>query len=86
MKYQVICQGRLLSGAKEKECIGRIKKITKLSEDAVRNTLLNGRMRKVFASDDKKRAKKYGQAFRNAGLDILIQDDAGRMLMRGSYF
>lgn len=74
MKYQIMCQGRLMAGVKEKECVERIQQITKLSEEKVRTTLLNGRLKKMFASDDKMRVKKYGLAFRNAGLDIFIQN------------
>ncbi|MGB5686031.1 MAG: hypothetical protein WBM35_09475 [Candidatus Electrothrix sp.] len=74
MKYQVVCQGRLLIGAKEKVCLERIQRITKLSEEKIRATLLNGHPKKVFASDDKIRAEKYGLAFRNAGLDVLIRN------------
>lgn len=73
MKYQIMCQGRLMAGAKEKECVERIQQITKLSEEKVRTTILNGRPKKMFASDDKMRIKRYSLAFRNAGLDIFIQ-------------
>lgn len=72
MQYQVISHGRLLTGAKEKECIERIQKITKLSEEKVRHFLLNGRQRMMFTSDDEARVKKFGRAYRNAGLDIRI--------------
>ncbi|CAK8725115.1 Ribosomal protein L7/L12 C-terminal domain-containing protein [Candidatus Electrothrix laxa] len=76
MEYQLICQGRLLAGAKKKECVGRIQRITKLSEEKVLTTLLNGRPRKMFSSRDKNRVEKFGHAFRNAGLDIIIQNQA----------
>ena len=74
MRYQVVCQGRLLVGARDKVCLERIQRITKLSEEKVRTTLLNGHPKQVFASDDKSRAEKYGLAFRNAGLDVLIRN------------
>ncbi len=78
MKYWIVCQGRLLAGAKEKECMERIQQITKLSEEMVRVTLLNGRTKKIFASDDKVRVAKYSLELRNAGLDIFIQNQETR--------
>ena len=75
MQYQVISYGRLLIGAKEKECIERIQRITKLSEEKVRNFILNGRQRMMFTSSDESRVKKIGQAYRNAGLDIRIHQE-----------
>jgi hypothetical protein len=77
MKYQLICQGRLVAGVNKKKCIDRIQRITKLSEEKVLTTLLNGRPRKIFTSNDKYRVKKFGHAFHNAGLDIVIQNQAG---------
>ncbi|MCI5167588.1 MAG: hypothetical protein D3903_16225 [Candidatus Electrothrix sp. GM3_4] len=74
MEYQLICQGRLLVGVNKKKCIDRIQRITKLSEEKVLTTLLNGRPRKIFASRDRYRVEKFGHAFRNAGLDIIIQN------------
>ncbi|MCI5149252.1 MAG: hypothetical protein D3916_07685 [Candidatus Electrothrix sp. MAN1_4] len=87
MKYRIVCQGRLLAGAKEKECVQRIQRITKLSEENIRTTLLNGKPRKIFASDDKSRTEKYGLAFRNAGLDILIQHEEAMFssMMQAAY-
>lgn len=73
MEYHLISQGRLFTGAKEKECIVMIQRITKLSEEQVRKTLLNGRPRKLFSSDDKEKVKKFSQAYRKAGLDVLIK-------------
>ncbi|CAK8711286.1 hypothetical protein GMJAKD_00470 [Candidatus Electrothrix aarhusensis] len=80
MKYQVICQGRLLAGAKEKECINRIQEIMKLSEDEVRDALLSGQPRKMYASNNKRRIREYSQALHDAGLDVLIQDVAEKRL------
>jgi hypothetical protein len=73
MEYHLISQGRLFSGAKEKECIVMIQRITKLSEEQVRKTLLNGRPRKLFSSDDKAKVEKFSQAYRKAGLDVRIE-------------
>lgn len=73
MEYHLISQGRLFTGAKEKECIVMIQRITKLSEEQVRKTLLNGRPRKLFSSDDKEKVKKFSQAYRKAGLDVQIK-------------
>ncbi|MCW5212742.1 hypothetical protein VU04_07505 [Desulfobulbus sp. TB] len=69
----MISQGRLFTGAKEKDCIVMIQRITKLSEEQVRKTLLNGRPRKLFSSDDKEKVKKFSQAYRKAGLDVEIK-------------
>jgi hypothetical protein len=76
MEYQLICQGRLLTGVNKKKCIDRIQRITKLSEEKVFTTLLNGRPRKIFSSRDRYRVAKFRHAFRNAGLDIIIQNQA----------
>lgn len=73
MEYHLISQGRLFTGAKEKDCIVMIQRITKLSEEQVRKTLLNGRPRKLFSSDDKEKVKKFSQAYRKAGLDVEIK-------------
>ena len=75
MRYWIVCQGRLLAGAKEKECMARIQRITKLSEENIKKNLLNGRPMKMFSSDYKIRVRKYSLAFRNAGLDISIQSE-----------
>ncbi|MCI5188389.1 MAG: hypothetical protein D3905_01075 [Candidatus Electrothrix sp. AS4_5] len=69
----MISQGRLFTGAKEKECIVMLQRITKLSEEQVRKTLLNGRPRKLFSSDDKEKVKKFSQAYRKAGLVVEIK-------------
>ncbi|MCI5115129.1 MAG: hypothetical protein D3920_05235 [Candidatus Electrothrix sp. AW2] len=73
MEYHLISQGRLFTGAKEKECIVMLQRITKLSEEQVRKTLLNGRPRKLFSSDDKEKVKKFSQAYRKAGLVVEIK-------------
>ncbi|MCI5131788.1 MAG: hypothetical protein D3904_09735 [Candidatus Electrothrix sp. EH2] len=73
MEYHLISQGRLFVGAKEKDCIAMIQRITKLSEDQVRKTLLNGRTRKLFSSEDKAKVEKFSQAYRKAGLDVRIE-------------
>ncbi|CAK8717468.1 hypothetical protein H206_02884 [Candidatus Electrothrix aarhusensis] len=39
MKYQLICQGRLLAGVNKKKSIDRLQRITKLSEEQVLTTL-----------------------------------------------
>ncbi len=80
MKYWIVSQGRLLPGAKEKECMAQIQQITKLSEEMVRATLLDGCPKKIFASDDKISVAKYSLAFRNAGLDIFIQNQETRVI------
>lgn len=73
MEYHLISQGRLFTGAEEKECIVMLQRITKLSEEQVRKTLLNGRPRKLFSSDDKEKVKKFSQAYRKAGLVVEIK-------------
>ncbi len=73
MEYHLISQGHLFTGAKEKECIVMIQRITKLSEEQVRKTLLNGRHRKLFSSDDKAKVERFSQAYRKAGLDVRIK-------------
>jgi hypothetical protein len=73
MEYQLISQGRLFVGAKEKECIVMLQRITKLSEEQIRKTLLNGRPRKLFSSEDKAKVEKFSQAYRKAGLDVQIK-------------
>lgn len=76
MKYHLICQGHLLVGAKKKESIAHIQRITKLSEEKVRHSLLNGKPRTLFSSSDQDKVKKFGQALRTAGLDVQIQSDS----------
>ena len=73
MEYQLISQGRLFVGAKEKECIVMIQRITKLSEAQVRKMILNGKPRKLFSSEDKAKVEKFSQAYRKAGLDVRIE-------------
>ncbi|MCI5221425.1 MAG: hypothetical protein D3924_01760 [Candidatus Electrothrix sp. AR4] len=49
-----------------------------MSEAQIRNSLLNGRPRTMFTSSDKAKVKKFGQAYRNAGLDIQIQKEGSK--------
>ncbi|MGB5687024.1 MAG: hypothetical protein WBM35_14540 [Candidatus Electrothrix sp.] len=73
MKYQLISSGRLLIGPKEKESIARIQRITQLSEEHVRKSLLNGTPKKLLSSDDKEKIKKAALALRQAGLEVTIK-------------
>ncbi|MCI5124447.1 MAG: hypothetical protein D3925_08230, partial [Candidatus Electrothrix sp. AR5] len=73
MKYQLISSGHLLVGSKEQESIARIQRITKLSEDQVRKSLLHGKPRKLLSSDDKEKVKKAALALRQAGLEVKIK-------------
>ncbi|RWX48397.1 hypothetical protein VU01_10378 [Candidatus Electrothrix marina] len=73
MKYQLISSGRLLVGSEEKESIARIQRITKLPEEQVRKSLLNGKPKKLLSSDDKEKVKKAALALRRAGLEVKVQ-------------
>ncbi|MCI5162074.1 MAG: hypothetical protein D3917_08635 [Candidatus Electrothrix sp. AX5] len=73
MKYQLISSGHLLVGSEEKESIARIQRITKLSEEQVWKSLLNGKPRKLLSSDDKEKIKKAALALRRAGLEVKVQ-------------
>jgi hypothetical protein len=72
MKYQLISSGHLLIEAEETESIARIQQITKLSEEQIRKSLLNGRPRKLLSSDDQAKIKKAALALRRAGLDVEV--------------
>ncbi|MDU9047499.1 MAG: hypothetical protein Q3M30_01525 [Candidatus Electrothrix sp. Rat3] len=73
MKYQLISSGHLLFGSEEKESIARIQRITKLSEEQVQQSLLNGKPRKLLCSDDKEKVKKAALTLRRAGLEVKVQ-------------
>ena len=72
MKYQLISSGRLLAGFEEKKSVARIQRITKLSEEQVRKSLLRGRSRKLLISDDKEKIRKAALTLRKAGLDVTV--------------
>ncbi|WLE96443.1 MAG: hypothetical protein QTN59_17385 [Candidatus Electrothrix communis] len=73
MKYQLISSGRLLVGSEEQKSIHQIQRITRLSEEQIRKSLLNGKPKKMLSSDDKKKVKKAALALRQAGLEVKIQ-------------
>ncbi|WPD22997.1 MAG: hypothetical protein SD837_00240 [Candidatus Electrothrix scaldis] len=73
MKYQLFSSGRLLAGSEEKESIARIQRITKLSAEQIRKSLLNGKPKKLLASDDKEKIKRAALAFHKAGLEVKVQ-------------
>jgi len=73
MKYQLISSGRLLVGSEEQKSINRIQRVTKLPEEQVRKSLLNGKPKKLFSSDDKEKVKKAALALRQAGLEVKVQ-------------
>lgn len=72
MKYQLISSGHLLIEAEETKSIARIQRITKLPEEQIRKSLLNGRPRKLLSSDDKAKIKKAALALRRAGLEVEV--------------
>ncbi|MCI5122094.1 MAG: hypothetical protein D3908_13065, partial [Candidatus Electrothrix sp. AUS4] len=73
MKYQLFSTGRLIAGSEEKESIARIQRISKLSEEQIRKSLLNGKPKKLLASDDKEKIKRAGLAFHKAGLEVKVK-------------
>ena len=73
MKYQLFSAGRLLAGIEEKESIARIRRITGLSEEQIRKSLLHGKPKKLLGSDDKVKIKKAALAFHKAGLEVRVK-------------
>ncbi|MCI5131624.1 MAG: hypothetical protein D3904_08885, partial [Candidatus Electrothrix sp. EH2] len=73
MKYQLISSGRLLAGSEEKESVVRLQRITKLSEEQVRKSLLKGRPKRLLISDEKEKVRKAALALRKAGLDVKVR-------------
>ena len=73
MKYQLFSSGRLIAGSEEKESIARIQRITRLSEEQIRKSLLNGKTEKLFGSDDKEKIRKAALAFHKAGLEVRVK-------------
>ena len=73
MKYQLITSGRLLAGFKEKKSLARIQRITQLSEEQVRKSLLQGGPKKLLVSDDKEKIQQLALSLRRAGLEVKVQ-------------
>ncbi len=73
MKYQLISTGRLRAGFKEQESIAQLCQRTKLSEDQVRNSLLNGKPKILLRSDKQEKIQKAALALNKAGLEVKIQ-------------
>ena len=73
MKYQLICLGRLRRGVQEEESVAQIMRITKLSEEQVRQLLLIGKAKKLTSSPDKAKLDELYRALKNAGLEVEIR-------------
>ena len=73
MKYQLFSSGYLLAGSEEKESIARIQRISKLSEEQIRKSLLNGKPKRLLGSDDKKKIQRAALAFHKAGLEVKVK-------------
>ncbi|MCI5141098.1 MAG: hypothetical protein D3909_05095, partial [Candidatus Electrothrix sp. ATG1] len=73
MKYQLVSSGYLKAESEEKESIARIQRITKLSEDQIQKTLLNGKPKILRSSDNKEKIKKATLALHKAGLEVKIK-------------
>lgn len=70
MNYVLIANGRLLAGSDEAASLDQIMRITRLSEEKVREKLLSGRRTKLTSSADQEKITKIYHALREAGLDI----------------
>ncbi|MES9969246.1 MAG: hypothetical protein ABW092_04380 [Candidatus Thiodiazotropha sp.] len=72
MKYQLISKGRLLEGMQEAPSIEQIGRLTGLSEERIRQTLLSGRPAKLMSASSREKLMDLHRDLREAGLEVEI--------------